>query len=186
MGELADGRVALATTPAQPHPVLDAGGLDVCAPHGAPVVRRLPLAVRFLPTYAGEQQLGRGVFLGSYFGRLQRATQRQAESVDVDVRGWPVCTRCARTRRSWVAATLLLLALGVAGVVTAFVVSATAGPQAWLMAPLLGGFFVVLASVVPLVVGSWPRITGTHGSPDGSAVLVDHAHPAFIAQTQRR
>lgn len=123
------------------------------------------------------------MWLGSYFGRLQRATQRQAESVTVDVRGWPVCARCSRIRWGWASVALVL---GVAGILAAFVVFSTAGPQAWPGAPLLGGFFLLLTSVVPLSFGSWPRITHTHGTPDGSAVLVEDPHPAFVAQTQRR
>lgn len=47
----------------------------------------------------------------------------------------------------------------------------------------VGGLLAASASVIPFVLGSLPRIVQARTSDDGTFVIVENPHPAFITAT---
>ncbi len=170
-------------------PELDASSFAVCSRHGEPVARRVDMDVKWIPAAPGAGEVfPKSVakrFADHPFLPVLGTVARLGSAVLIHTSGWPLCAECCRYRARWSIVTRSTLALAAFLFFGALVLRFLIGQQAWLMAPLLLGPALVLLSVLPFVRGSVPRLTGTRGTPDGSAVLVDHPHPAFFAQAGR-
>jgi hypothetical protein len=111
---------------------------------------------------------------------LDRASEYLSAVKAVRVSGWPLCTRCVRTRVAWLVLTGLLFWGGLAAMVTAFVIGVVLdGDQTILLAPILDGFAAMLLAPLPFARSSLTRLTHTVVTPDGSAVRVSQPHPEF-------
>lgn len=167
-------------------PEVDASRWAVCARHGEPATRRMNMAVKWMPPPPGAGQKP-STQLTKRLGTNPNLNlaQRLGETVLIHAPGWPLCARCARIRARWMALALAVFAASVISLVVVVVGRIVLGQQAWLMAPFAAWLVLLLLSVLPFSRGSVVRLTGTRGTPDGSAVLVDHPHPAFCAQAGR-
>ncbi|GAA4613593.1 hypothetical protein GCM10023108_14780 [Saccharopolyspora hordei] len=157
------------------------GGLpQCCAAHGRVAVRQVDFALQ-----SRVQVDGNRVLSSSLLGVADRIGERARRVKVARVRGWPLCRGCARRRSVLFGLSQLLFWGGLASIAAALLVRLIGGVQATFLGVLaFGGFIVALASVVPFVAGSLPRITRARTSDDGGSVIVEDPHPAFVAQTR--
>jgi hypothetical protein len=102
-----------------------------------------------------------------------------------DVRGWPLCRRCARTRTIWFGVSLVTFWGGLVVFACAMLLGLLdmrAGGS--LAAVACAGLAGMLVAVLPFRRGSLPRLIGARTAPDGREVIVERAHPAFVAALQ--
>lgn len=62
------------------------------------------------------------------------------------------------------------------------VVRILTGPAATLTLPLLSGFAMILAAVIPFTRASYLRITQAQTSEDGAQVVITNPHPHFLSE----
>lgn len=151
--------------------------LDCCTRHGQSPTRRIRFALQSRPKLAGNRALTGNV--AATAGRLAE----HAEKVRVTrVTEWPLCARCAATRRGWLAVAAVCFWGGLALLVGAIVARLAAdGPSAALGIPMFTGIALLIVSPAPFVRGSIPRIINARTSDDGSAVVLRDPHPRFAA-----
>ncbi|MGH3905881.1 MAG: hypothetical protein ACRDTE_17130 [Pseudonocardiaceae bacterium] len=97
------------------------------------------------------------------------------------VRGWPLCGKCVSQRRTWIWPTWVFWG-GLALAIGTVVVSILTGPAATLGIPMLGGFAMMLAAVVPFTRASYLRIIQAQTSVDGTQVIITNPHPHFVSE----
>jgi hypothetical protein len=150
---------------------------DRCARHGLPAVQRKTFAVRSNPKIGSRKK----VFQPGYTS-LNRAEEYARQVKIAKVSGWPLCARCVRRRVFGLTAAAVLFFGGLATMVAAFIIAgAEDGPNAGMLAPILGGFAAMLLSPLALRWGSIPRLTGTELTSDGAIVKVADASSEFLA-----
>lgn len=151
--------------------------LDCCARHGRSPAKRIGFALQSRPKLAGNRALTGNV--AATAGRLAD----HAEKVRVTrITEWPLCDRCAATRRGWLAVAAVCFWGGLALLAGAIVARIAAdGPSAALGVPMFAGIALAIAAPAPFVLGSIPRIVNARTSDDGSAVVVRNPHPRFAA-----
>jgi hypothetical protein len=151
---------------------------DRCARHGQPVLRRVTFAIRSNPKMPSRAKM-----LLPGYTVANRAEEYLQQVRVVKAAAWPLCRSCARARTVGLTLAGVFGFGGLAAMIAAFVVGGiVAGPQPWLLAPILGGLAAMLCSPFWLGRASLTRLTGTAVTNDGAAVHIDHAHPDFIAQ----
>lgn len=177
-----DTLVIPTVTTANGTPEVDAFCWAVCARHGEPATRRINMAVKWMPPPPGVgQNLSTQVVKRLSTNPNLNLAERLGETVLIHTPGWPLCARCSRTRVRWMALTLAIFGASTISLLVVVVGRIVLGQQAWLMAPAMAWLALLLLSVLPFSRGSLVRLTGTRGTPDASAVLVDNPHPAFRA-----
>jgi hypothetical protein len=150
---------------------------DRCVRHGLPAARRVTFAVRSNPTIGSRKK----VFQPGYTS-LNRAEEYARQVKIAKVSGWPLCARCVRRRVLGLTAAAVLVFGGLGAMVAGFIIAAADdGPNAGMLAPILGGFAAILLSPLPLRWGSIPRLTGTQLTSDGATVKVADASSGFLA-----
>lgn len=147
--------LAVPATGLGPRRTVDASAWSVCVRHGAPASQRVEVVVRPGPRGAAA----------------------------IRTAGWPLCRECARGRATWLALAGLLVGVGAGAIALAVAVAGAVGPRPWLLVPLALGAGLALGAAWARSRGSLPRLAHARAAADGSAVLVEDAHPRF-AQTR--
>ncbi|MFF5989858.1 hypothetical protein [Prauserella flavalba] len=112
----------------------------------------------------------------------ERLDQHGKKVRTTDVKGWPLCRKCVRTRALWLAAASALFFGGLAAFAGSLIVSAIADGMPWLAGVAVAGFVLMPLAAVPFVLGSLPRLTRAQTSPDGASVVIENPSPAFTAE----
>lgn len=148
-----------------------------CVWHGRPAVRRRDLVIPSKPeitTPYGLEVLRPGA---------HRLAEWRRKVRHVPVRNWPLCDWCVQYRVVWFSLSCLMFWGAAAALGTLVVVNRVEAVDAATSSLVFFACFAVaLGSVVPFVRGGYGRITGTRASDDGTALLVDNAHPLFAAE----
>lgn len=161
----------LAATPTRP---------DVCSRHGLPAVRHVDFLLQSRPQLSGNRFLS-----GNVLGVAARLAEHGAKVQVATVTQWPLCRRCARTRRTWLSLAAILSASGCAALAAAVVARLVIGePTAALALPFIGGLVMLLSTPAPFVLASLPRIVRARTSRDGASVELTDPHPEFVRQVQ--
>ena len=149
-----------------------------CSRHGLPAVATKDFALQSrVDRAAARRQPGAGAV--DMANRLARhGTQVRV----VHVRGWPLCPRCLRTRRWWLAIASVLFFGGLVAFAGALLGGALTDGAPWLAAVAGGGFVLLPLSALPFSRGALGRLTGARTSPDGTSVLVDEPSEPFAAE----
>lgn len=154
--------------------------LDCCSRHGQSPARRIRFALQSRPKLAGNRAL-----TGNVAATAGRLADHAAKVRVTRVTEWPLCSRCATTRRWWLAVAVVCFWGGLALLAGAIVARVVAGgPSAALGIPMFTGIALMIASPAPFVLGSIPRIINARTSDDGSAVVVRDPHPRFAASVR--
>lgn len=151
--------------------------VDRCSAHGQPTTDRRAMALQSRPALSGTRALS-----GNAAASAGRLGEHAAKVRVTRIGGWPLCARCARTRRRWLAVAAACFWGGLALVLVSVAVAIVDGQSSRLGIPLYMGIALLIASPAPFVRGSLPRIVGARTADDGSAVVVRDAHPRFAAQ----
>lgn len=152
----------------------------VCAWHGLPAVRRAGFALQSRPARRAGPRYGENVL-----SMTARLAENAAQVKVSRISGWPLCGRCVRTRRLWLAVAAVLFWGGLAAVAAGVVARVVLGEAtAALAVPFVGGIVMAIVSPAPFVAGSLPRVTRARTSADGTYVQVTDADPRFVAEVR--
>ncbi|MFI6433759.1 hypothetical protein [Rhodococcus oryzae] len=158
--------------------VLDEQAPRACSAHGLPESRRVKMMVRTKPS-ASRAPGRRFSITANIFSTAAGVSEDSQHAVLVKAR-WPLCRQCDLRRRVYFGSFLLMLASGLLALIAVVLIRATGDASPSLIWPFLIGLALLLGSVVPFVLGSLPRLTGTHAATDGSGLIVEHPDPKFI------
>ncbi|OZM70046.1 hypothetical protein CFN78_27330 [Amycolatopsis antarctica] len=147
-----------------------------CTRHGRPATRRKDFALQ-----SKVRIEGRRIF-ANVFSQTERLAQHASKVRVIDVKGWPLCAVCVRTRTSWLAVASALFFGGLAALVGSLAVGAFTDGMQWLAAVAVGGFVLMPLAAFPFVRGSMGRLIGAMTSPDGESVIVENPSAAFLAE----
>ncbi|MBK1783520.1 hypothetical protein [Prauserella cavernicola] len=151
-----------------------------CSRHGEPAVQHKDFLLQ-----------SKVKIQGSRFGQVQgRGALAMAERLDqhgkkvrvAEVKGWPLCRRCVRTRARWLAVACVFFLGGLALFAGSLIVAAVTDGMPWLAGVAVAGFALMPLSAFPFVRGSMSRLIGARASDDGSAVLIENPSRAFAAE----
>lgn len=154
-----------------------------CSRHGLPAVRQKDFLLQSKVKIEGNRFMqvgGRGVL-----GMAERLDQHRKNVRVAEVRGWPLCGRCVRTRALWVSVAAAMFFGGLAVFVGSLIAAAVTDGMPWLAGVAVAGFALLPLSAFPFVLGSLPRLTGARTSPDGASVIVTNPSQAFTAELSR-
>ncbi|WP_245992503.1 hypothetical protein [Prauserella muralis] len=112
----------------------------------------------------------------------ERLDQHRRNVRVADVKGWPLCRKCTRTRAWWLTVASVLFFGGLAAFAGALIVAGVTDGMPWLAGVAVAGFVLMPLSAFPFVLGSLPRLTGAQTSPDGASVIVTNPSEAFAAE----
>lgn len=156
-----------------------------CTRHGRPAVRRANFALQSKVDIEGSR-FRQVAFLG-VIGMAARLGEYGTKVRITDVREWPLCQTCVRTRIFW----LIVAGVMFYGGLLAFVGSIIVGiiAEKGTVAPLAGvamlGFMLLPLAAFPFYVGSIPRLIGARTAPEGGSVLVVDPSDEFVAELPR-
>jgi hypothetical protein len=151
-----------------------------CARHGLPAVRGKDFALQSKVTIEGNRFMqvgGMGVL-----GTAERLGQYRKKVRVTDVKGWPLCSKCTRTRAWWLVAASAMFFGGLVAFAGSMFVGVFTDGMPWLAGVAAVGFVLMPLSAVPFAQGSLSRLTGARTSPDGSSVIVENPSDAFTAE----
>jgi len=151
--------------------------VDRCSAHGGSATARHAMALQSRPALSGARALS-----GNAAAAAGRLGEHAAKVRVTRIGGWPLCARCARTRRRWLAVAAVCFWGGLALVLGSVAVAIVDGRSGQLGIPLYTGIALLIVSPAPFVRGSLPRVVGARTSDDGTTVVVRDAHPRFAAQ----
>ncbi|RBM16220.1 hypothetical protein DI005_25565 [Prauserella sp. PE36] len=154
-----------------------------CARHGLPAVRQHDFLLQSKVKIEGNRFLqvgGRGVL-----GMAERLDQHGRKVRVAEVKGWPLCRRCVRTRALWLTVAATLFFGGLAAFAGSLIAAAVTDGMPWLAGVAVAGFALLPLSAFPFVLGSIPRLTGAETSPDGASVVIKNPSRAFTAELPR-
>ncbi|TWH20822.1 hypothetical protein JD82_02671 [Prauserella rugosa] len=147
-----------------------------CTRHGRPASRRKDFALQSTVRLRGNRLLS-----GNVLSQADRLAQHGSKVKVTDVKGWPLCPLCVRTRAVWMTLASALLFGGLLAFLGALVVGAFTEGASWLAAVAAIGFVLLPVSALPLSRGAMSRVIGARTSPDGQSVIVDKPSAAFVA-----
>lgn len=153
-----------------------------CSRHGRPAVRRADFTLQSKVRLKGSRTRRVGVF--GAVGMAERLDQHARKVRVTQVKGWPLCDVCARTRTRWLTVAAVLFFGGLlvfAGSLVAGIL-AEAGTVRWLAGVALAGFVVAVLAAFPFSRGSMSRVIGASTAPEGDAVLVENPSAPFRAE----
>ncbi|MER7113989.1 hypothetical protein ABT332_05810 [Saccharomonospora azurea] len=114
----------------------------------------------------------------------ERLDQHARKVRTTEVRGWPLCDVCTRTRTLWLSVAAVLFFGGLlvfAGSLVAGIL-AEKGTMRALAGVAVAGFVLMIVSAFPFSKGGMSRVIGASTAPQGDAVLVENPSPSFRAE----
>ena len=156
-----------------------------CTRHGRPAVRRMDFALQSKVHIEGSRLRQVGVF--GVLGMAERLGQHGRKVRVTDVKDWPLCQECVRTRTFWLTISRImffggLLAIVVSATIALVAEEGTVKPLAWVF---VLGFLLLPLAAFPFSIGSIPRIIGANTAPEGGSVLVVDPSEEFAAELPR-
>lgn len=105
-----------------------------------------------------------------------------------EVRGWPLCDVCARTRTLWLTVSSVMFFGGVLTFLGSLVIGMLAekGTVQALAVVAMAGFMLIVLSAFPFARGGMARIIGASIAPEGDKVLVENPSRPFLAELPGR
>lgn len=150
-----------------------------CTRHGLMAVRRADFALQSTVNIEGSRL--RAVGGSGAVGMAERLGQHAKKVRVVQVKGWPLCALCVRTRASWLTVASVVFFGGLVAFVGSLLVGLLADGVQALAAVAVAGFVVMPLAAFPFVRGSMGRIVGARTSADGAFVVVQDPSQAFLA-----
>lgn len=151
-----------------------------CSRHGLPAIRQKDFVLQSKVKIEGNRFMqvgGRGVL-----GMAERLDQHRKKVRVADVKGWPLCQKCTRTRALWLAIASTMFFGGLGAFVGSLIVGAVTDGMPWLAGVAVAGFVLMPLAAFPFVLGSLSRLTGAETSPDGASVIIENPSYAFTAE----
>lgn len=151
-----------------------------CSRHGLPAVRQKDFVLQSKVKIEGNRVMqvgGRGAV-----GMAERLDQHKKKVRLAEVKGWPLCQKCARTRAVWLTVASVLFFGGLVGLVGSLILGSVSDGMPWLAGVAVAGFALMPIAAFPFVLGSLSRITGAQTSPDGASVIIANPSRAFVAE----
>lgn len=152
-----------------------------CTRHGRAASHRKDFALQSRVALRGNRLLS-----GNVLSQAERLAQHGNKVKVADVKGWPLCARCVRTRAIWMTLASVLLFGGLLAFLGALVVGVFTEGAPWLAAVAAMGFVVLPMSALPLSRGAMSRIIGARTSSDGTSVIVACPSAEFVADLPER
>lgn len=121
-------------------------------------------------------------------GMAERLGQHARKVQITQVRDWPLCTACTRTRRAWLTLAGILFFGGFLTFATSLVVAGLFvenGTAHALAGVAMAGFVATPLAAFPFARGSITRIIGASTAPEGGAVLVENPSKQFCDELPR-
>ncbi|WP_216209218.1 hypothetical protein [Amycolatopsis aidingensis] len=156
-----------------------------CTRHGRPAARRVDFTLQSKVKIEGSRVRQVGA-LGAA-GMADRLGQHGRKVRVTQVKGWPLCRTCARTRASWLAVSAVMFFGGLLAFAGSLLtgILAEQGTVRWLAGVAVAGFVLLVLAAFPFHYGSLPRLVGAHTAPDGGSVRVVNPSEAFVAELPR-
>ncbi|WP_034268057.1 hypothetical protein [Haloechinothrix halophila] len=149
-----------------------------CSRHGLPAVRQQDFVLQSKVKLEGN----RALLQSNVIGMSERLSDYGKKVRTADVKGWPLCRKCTRSRALWLAVASVMFFGGLATFVGSLVVAAVADDMQWLGGVAFAAFAVLPLAAFPFSLGSLPRLTGARTSPDGASVIIEQPSQAFAAE----
>ncbi len=147
-----------------------------CTRHWRAASRRKDFALQSRVALRGNRLLS-----GNVLSQAERLAQHGSKVKVADVKGWPLCARCVRTRAFWMTLASVLLYGGLLAFLGALVVGVFSEGVPWLAAVAAVGFVLLPVSALPFSRGAMSRIIGARTSSDGTSVIVERPSAEFVA-----
>ncbi|MEU6646382.1 hypothetical protein ABZ863_28070 [Saccharomonospora sp. NPDC046836] len=151
-----------------------------CSRHGLSAVLQKDFVLQPKVKIEGNrftQVSGRGVL-----GMAERLDQYRKKVRVADIKGWPLCQKCTRTRALWLTVASAMFFGGLAAFVGSLIAAAVTDGMQWLATVAVAGFALMPLAAVPFTMGSLPRLTRARTSPDGTSVIIESPSHAFTAE----
>lgn len=147
-----------------------------CTRHGQLATTRKNFALQSKVQIEGRR------FFANVFTQAERLAQHGAKVRVIDVKDWPLCPTCVRTRATWVSIASLLFFGGLTALIGSLLVAAFTDGMQWLAAVAAIGFVAMPLAAWPFARGSMGRLISARTAPDGESVIVEHPSSAFLAE----
>lgn len=157
-----------------------------CSRHGRPAVKRADFTLQSKVRLEGSRARRVGVF--GALGMAERLDQHARTVRVTEVKGWPLCEVCTRTRTGWLSVAAIMFVGGLLLFVGPLIVGMLAekGTMQELAGVAMAGFALTILAAFPFSRAGMSRVIGAVTAPEGGTVLVNHPSPAFLAELPDR
>ncbi len=147
-----------------------------CVRHGRAVAQRRDFALQ-----SRAQPQGSRFMSANALGVAGRLGEKARKVQTVGVRDWPLCGRCARTRKILFGLTQIMFWSALVLIPGMLIARFVIGHPNGVLGAFLGiGFLLLFSSPFVFYSASLTRLVQARASDDGTSVIINHPHQNFV------